>query len=307
MPLYLKDAENLPPPYDLALPAMASAIGSKPVNPATAMELIRVFVAPILSEHQAVLLELEGQPSWERIHFICVRLLFESNRGANPDLLFAAIIINTLFQHTTRPPRELAFPRFVEVSSFARVCGYLGLPVAEPIVECGDRLHHLYSFCKYCWLPVVSHGVCTFHSTKAQPVVLTGGLPACGTTSLKQGQRLLPAFEKHVLALTTTEELAFHDADFDAPIFLPSSGLRNWLKTRRPTLAATVGEVAWMADEIDLDDLLIFLYGVQSGAVAEAIGTAAYLLTPVTTRAEAWLAARATKPRWGGVRRRAQP
>lgn len=134
------------------------------------------------------------------------------------------------------------------------------------------------------------------------------GQPFCGGISLKQGQRLRPAFDKQVLALTTKEELELHDSNFVAPILLPPSGLRSWLKERRPTLAALVGEAAAsMPDTHALADLLASLYGVHGGATAEAIGGAVHLLTPVTTRAEAWLTAWATRPRWGGSRRRASP
>jgi hypothetical protein len=304
MPLYLEDVENWPQRYDFVLPAMALAIGAQPVNPAMAMELIRTLVAPILSKRHAALLEPEGQPSWRQIHFMYAKLVFESDQGTDADVLSAATIIDILFRHTTRPPRELAFSRFVEVSSFTRVCGYLGLPMAEPTVEFGDGHRELYSFCKYCWLPEVSHGVCHFHSTKTLLIAPANGQPLCGTTSLKQGQRLRPAFDKQVLALTTKEELALHDSNFVAPILLPPSGLRNWLKERRPALAALVGEAALMPDTRALADLLGALYGAQGSIVAEAIGGAVHLLTPVTTRAEGWLAAWATRPRWGGARRR---
>jgi len=58
-----------------------------------------------------------------------------------------------------------------------------------------------------------------------------------------------------------------------------------------------------MPDTHALADLVATLYGAQGAAVAQAIGGAVYLLTPVTTRAEGWLAAWAAKPRWGGARR----
>jgi hypothetical protein len=307
LPLYLEAIENWPQRHDFVLRAMALVIGAQPFNPAMAMELIRTFVAPVLSERHAALLEPAGQPSWQRIHFMYAKLVFESNQGTDADVLSAATIIDILFKHSTRAPRGLTFPRFVEVSSFIRVCGYLGLPVAEPTVEFGDGPRELYGFCKYCWLPEVSHGVCHDHSTKTLPLAPAEGQPFCGTTSLKQGQRLRPVFDKQMLALATKEELALHDSNFVAPVLLPPSGLRNWLKERRPALAALVGEAASMPDTHALADLLATLYGARGGAVAEAIGGAVYQLTPVTTRAEGWLAAWAAKPRWGGARRRVPP
>lgn len=304
MPLYLEDVEARPPRYEFVLPLMALAIAGQPVNPAMAMELIRTFVAPLLSERYAALLKPEGQPSWQRIHFIYAKLMFDSGEGTDVDVVSAATIIDILFKHTTKPPREVRFPRFVEVSSFTRVCGYLGLPMTEPSVELGDRHHRLYAFCKYCWLPEASHGVCHHHSTKTLPLSPAKKPPFCGTRSLKQVQRLRPAFDKSVLALASKEELALHDSNFLEPILVPPSGLRNWLKDRRPVLAAFVGEAA-LPDSHALPDLLAALYGAQGRAIAEAIGGAVYLLTPITTRAEGWLSAWAAKPRWGGTRRRA--
>jgi hypothetical protein len=308
MPLYLEDVESWPQKYNFIPVAMALEVGAHPVNPATAMELIRTFVAPIIPSQHAALLEPEGQPSWRQIHFMHAKLVFESNQGTDLDVLSAATIIDILFKHTTKPPRELAFPRFVEVSSFTRACSYLGLPMTEPAVDFGDGHRELYAFCKYCWLPQVSHGVCHFHSTKTLPIAPGKSMPLCGTTSLKQGQRLRTAFDDQVLALTTKEELALHDSNFVAPILLPLSGLRSWLRDRRPTLAALVGEATAMPDTHALADLLATLYGARGGAAAaQAIGGAVYLLTPITTRTEGWLTAWQTKPRWGGPRRRADP
>jgi hypothetical protein len=302
MPLYLEDIASWPPRHESVLPEMALAIGSQPVNPATAMEVIRTFVAPLLSPAHAALLELEGQPSWKRIHFLFVKLMFESDRGKDIDVVSAARIVEILFKHTTRPARELPFPQFIEISSFTRVCGYLGLPVAAPIIEVAGESRDLHSFCKYCWLPEVSHGVCHFHSTKALPIALPGEAPLCATATIKKAQRLRPEFDKQVLALTTQEELSFHDSDFAAPILFPPSGLRSWLKERRPGLAALMDDARSTPDMHALDDVLAALYGPWASAVADAIGGAVHLLTPVTLRAEGWLTAWSARPQWGGAR-----
>jgi hypothetical protein len=305
MPLYLEDIESWPERYQFLLPVIAAAVGSQPVNPAMAMELIRTLLAPLLPESQAALIELDGQPSWHRIHFLFPKLMFESRQGEDADLVSVATIIYILVRNTTRPSRELPFPPFVEVSSFAQVCGYLGLPVATPPVEFAGSATDLYSFCRYCWLPEISHGVCQFHTTKALPIAPLNGQPVCGTTTLKQAQRLRLDFEARLTALATSEALAFHDSDFVAPILLPPSGLRDWLVQRRPALATLVGPAATMPDMHALTDLLATLYGTRGPAVARAIGGAVHFLTPVTIRAEAWLSAWASRPRWGGARSRA--
>lgn len=304
MPLYLEDVEAWPERHRAVLVMAAAVVGTQPVNPAMAMELIRTLVAPLLSTEHAALLEVEGQPSWQRVYFLYPKLMFESRQGQDADAVSAATIIRILVRHTTRPPREPDFPSFVEIASFARVCGYLGLPVAAPVLEVAGSSLNLFAFCRYCWLPEVSRGVCQFHSTKTLPIAPPNGQPVCAIATLKQVQRLRENFEKRLQALATAEELAFHDSDFVAPILLPPSGLRGWLMQRRPHLAALVGPAATMPDMHALSDLLATLYGVRGPVVARGLGGAVHLLTPVTVRAEAWLSAQANRPRWGGARDR---
>lgn len=148
--------------------------------------------------------------------------------------------------------------------------------------------------------------------TRRLPVPLHQGLAnraAQGPAGMRAhhvqaGAGLRPDFERRLLALTTVEELAFHDSDFVTPILLPPSGLRDWLVQRRTVLATVVGPAATMPDMHALTDLLGALYGQRGPTVARAIGGAVYLLTPVTVRAEAWLSARVSRPRWGGARQR---
>src|SRR5687768_15139909 len=89
MPLYLEDIDTWPERYRFVLPVIAALVGEQPVNPAMAMELIRTLLAPLLPESQAALVELDGQPSWQRIHFLYPKLMFESRRGEDADLVSA--------------------------------------------------------------------------------------------------------------------------------------------------------------------------------------------------------------------------
>lgn len=306
MPLYLDDFEpvGLPDTHVLALVAMAAAVGDEPVNPASAMRLLRTFVRPLLPQEQWPLLDIEGQPSWERVHILYPKLVFESKRGEDARLLAAATLIDILVRHTTRPRRDFTFPAFVELSSFTRMAGYLRLPVATPVAVIAGADIDLYNFCKYCWLPAESHGVCQFHSTRRLPIAPSAMLPACASATLKQAQRLRNEFEARVLALASREELEFHDSGFDAPVLVPPSGLRAWLLQWRPWLARAVQLHADSQRPNALQDLTVALYGPWAPQVIATIGAAVHLLTPITTRAEGWLAAREHRPKWGGARAR---
>lgn len=305
MPLYLEDfaTTDLPEAYELAILQIVAATKDLPINPATAVQMIRSFIEPLLPEKLRVLLELKGQPSWQRIEALYPRLVFTSDQGREADLIAAATLIHILVRHTTRPPRELPYPPFVEVSSFSRISGYLGLPIASPLVLVSDVFVDIYDFCKYCWLPVHSQGVCRFHTTRNLPPNSLDGQPICANLSFKQAQRLRPEFEKQVLSLVSAQELEFHHSDFTMPVLMPPSGLRNWLQRYRPRLALLVGPAVEMPDARVLQDLLSTLYGPLGLDVAKVIGGAVHLLTPISARAEGWLSAWESRPSRGGSRR----
>jgi len=89
-------------------------------------------------------------------------------------------------------------------------------------------------------------------------------------------------------------------ASFRAASLAPPSGLRAWLAQRRPYLVRCVNAIS--ADGRDLGELLRALYGHDARPIANVLGGAVYLLTPVTVRAEAWLRAWSQRPAWGGRR-----
>lgn len=99
MPLYLEDIEAWPERYRFALPLIAALVRAQPVNPAMAIELIRTLLGPLLPESQAALLDLDGQPTWQRIHFLYPKLMFESRQREDAD----PVSVATLVRHTTRP------------------------------------------------------------------------------------------------------------------------------------------------------------------------------------------------------------
>ncbi|EJM97467.1 hypothetical protein [Herbaspirillum sp. YR522] len=306
MPFHLDDLDldSIPDPYHSVLRRMAAAVEDRAVTPAVAIKVIREHLVPLLSDVDSALVSIQGQPSWDKIRTLYPALVFASESQQKQLLAAIGRLIELFVRHSDRPPREIDFPPFIEVFSFNRVCGYLGVPIAKPLLETNDGTRDLYRFCKYCWLPARRKDVCAFHTTSFDEASAARSQPACAHISLKQAQRLRTAFEQHVLALTTRDEMEFHQSGFDLPALLPPSGLSHWLDVRRPHLASLVRKQADTSAN-SLRILSAVLYGEELGAkVVEAIGGAVYLWTPITTRAEGWLAAWAAKSPRGGARRR---
>lgn len=302
MPLYVDDFDPNPMPlaYQQALIQCASAIGAQAANPALAMQVLRGFLLPLLPLQHRPLLEVGGQASWDRLWILYAHLAAAS-RGDDEDLIAAAQLVKLLVRHTTRPPREIEFPPHLELSSFARMAASLELPVVPPIAEVAGSDLRLYNFCKFCWLPQRARGVCSFHSTRAssqQP----GAAPKCTLAPHKLVQRLRPDFERLLNALLSAEEWHFHDSGFAAPVMLPPSGIGAWLRERRPFLAAEASRMLGQMDAVLPLHLLRVLYGDAAQEVAQVVGGAVYLLTPITARAEAWLQAWDARANWGGRR-----
>lgn len=302
MPLYLEDFEvpaGMPLGFLGVLFAIDELTKDRPVNPAIALVLLREFLVHFVPDH-AALFAVSGQPTWEKLWTLYAELIGAS-KGQDEALMHAARLVGIVVRHTTRPPRTITFPAHVEVESFGRIATLLGLHAPAPKLP-GRRVGaDLFTFCKYCWLPLNSHGVCRQHSTNKCAEVL-GQEPRCGTATLKQVHRLHSAFELAIGELATKEELAFHTSGFSEAVLVPPSGLMGWLEQRRPNLARLVsaGPVGEQPDHRSL--LLRTLYGSDATDVAQAIAGSDILLTPVTLRAEAWLAAWACRPRWGGGR-----
>lgn len=300
MPLYLDDfaPPDVPDDYFRALLRIAKAASDHPINPATAANLLRAFVMPLLaSEYRPLFMLSGGQPSWDRLLVLYAELA-SASRGENAQLVAAATLVHTVIRHSTSPPREVSFPSHLEVSSFERVASYLGLPVTRPVVHIGSSSLSLYDFCRYCWLPAEAKGVCRHHSTRR---VELAPPPLCGVATLKQVQRLAPAFHAEVTRLVSAQEWEFHESNFSTPILLPPSGLPAWLRERRPALAAGLDQ-APSSPARALDALLTSLYGPMGTVVLESLASSVYLLTPITARAEAWVTAWQARPSWGGQR-----
>ncbi|WP_299537226.1 hypothetical protein [uncultured Herbaspirillum sp.] len=306
MPFHLDDLDldDIPDPYHSVLKRMAAAVQERAVTPAVAIKVIREQVVPLLSDEHRPLASIQGQPSWEKIQTLYPTFLFASESRQDRHLAAIGRVIELFARHSDRPPREIQFPQFIELFSFNRLCGYLGVPIATPFVETVDGAKSLYRFCNYCWLPVRRKDVCLYHSTSfttsgAEPIQ-----PICAHLSVKQAQRLRPAFEQQVLALTSREEMDFHQSQFELPALLPPSGLSGWLNSRRPHLANLVKQHAG-ASANTFRALATVLYGEPLGAkIGETIGGAVHLWTPITSRAEGWLAAWQAKPKRGGTRKR---
>lgn len=306
MPLYLEDLDGLAMPHAFmqALLQMADSVGDRPVNPAIAANLLRGYLAPLIDPPNRSLIERQdGQQSWQRLHLLYLELAAAS-RGHDRQLLAAAMVVHILVRFSTRPPRDLFMPGTLEVSSFTRMAGYLGLTVQQPLIRLGDQVVNLYGFCRYCWLPAVQKGVCTHHSSRRVEQSGKEG-PLCAQLTPKQAQRLEPIFTRVLHATVSRQELQFHESGFDAPALVPPSGLATWLSLQRPALSQALTEWAAPATGRTLEQLLRFLYGNDAASVLQVIGASVHLLTPVTIRAESLLTAVALRPSWGGSRRNA--
>lgn len=299
MPLYLDDFEppDVPVAYLQALLRIAGATSDQPVNPAAAANLLRAHLMPLVpSQHQPLFSLGGGQPSWGCLYGLYAGLAGESG-GKDTDLIAAAILVDVVIRHSTRPPREMSFPSHLEVASFQRVAAYLGLPVQRPIVKMRGKHVCLYDFCRYCWLPADIKGVCLHHGTRSAEAPGT----LCGTATRKQVQRLAPSFNKELTRVVSAQEWEFHESNFTSATLLPPSGLGDWLTQRRPALAEALTSHPHNPART-LEALLTLLYGPAAEDVLASVAASVHVLTPITFRAEAWCTAWNTRPQWGGRR-----
>jgi hypothetical protein len=303
MPLYLDDA--VPPPMpraflDVLLDGYTS-FGDEAVNPAMVIGLLRERLLPLLPDVHKSLFDLRGQTSWDSLWILYANLATASG-GTDKQLGASAAVVSIFVRHTTRPPREVEFPAHLELASFARMADVLGLPKAHPHVGAQEVATPLYAFCRYCWLPQRSRGVCENHSTNSTSRGREGA-PLCAVATHKQVQRLRLAFENELSRLVSAEEWQFHESEFSLAVMVPPSGLGNWLKERRPALSQQLDAAGRKGEVRVLPALLRVLYGDKGVDVAQAIGGSVHLLTPTTARAEAWLCAWEGRASWGGQRR----
>lgn len=289
MPLYLEDvaASQVPSHLMALMQCIADEVIERPVTPGVAMELLRKHLVPMLSKEYAVLFTSKGQPSWNRIHAVYAELLFHSG-GKDADLIGAALVVDMMWRHSTRPPREFVTDDPVDLASFLRIAGYARLMVPRTVrLPSGIDLQVL-RFCKYCWRHARSAArVCAVHAVHSNPA---------DAAAYKKAQRLRPAFEGEVLALASREELEFHNSQFGAPVLFPGNQVHTWLADRRPLLLEAIDQKG----PVDLEQAVRHLFG--SGELLPLYAAEPHLLTPVTLRAEAWLRAAAKKNAWGGQR-----
>lgn len=294
MPLYLEDLPTGVYSYPMVavLKMIALDVEDKPVNPATAAELIRHFVALMVPPEHRGLLNVQGQPTWDKVESIQHELAIAAHEHQLEELVQAYVVVDLVYHHTTRPPREKRPAETVEVASFLRMLGYARLGSVSRGAVVNGREVDLLKFCKYCWRPAASAAlVCRFHSVQKRG-------DAAAAALYKQAQRLQRSFEALVNRLGTDAELAFHDSEFTSPVFFPASGANEWLALHRPKLHEALtkaGLSSWT-----LAQLCGYLYDDEG--VAHQLLDRPQILTPVTLRAEAWVSAMIAKPKWGGAR-----
>lgn len=303
MPIYLDNFSiNLPHKFAIAFGKIAMEVDRKAVNPALAITLLKKHVAPLIAPQHRQHLDIQGQPTWAKLHWCYARMVFASERSTDLDLLAAATIVRIVFENSTAPSREFSFPKFLEVSSFRRMAGYVNLPHQPSTGYLHNKPVNFLEFCKYCWRPSVKNsGICVAHSSNTRSAEYSAALGE-DSAKYKKAQRLRPAFEIQLNQLTTSEELAFHNSAFVLEVFFPPQGAAQWIKTRRPYLASKLGTktICMISDQQVLKNLWSVLYG--ESLVPKLIQDMPQLLTPITLRAEAWLRTKFDHPKWGGFR-----
>jgi hypothetical protein len=275
------------------LTMMALDVEDRPINPATAADLTRHFVGLMVPPEHRALLDIEGQPTWDKVDFIQYRLAGAAGEYQLEELEQAYMVVHLLYHHSTQPPRERKPAETVEVASFLRMVGYAKLKVPARSAVVNGREVDLLKFCKYCWRPATNAArvVCWFHSVQKRG-------DAAVAAEYKQAQRLQRPFEALVNRLGTDAELSFHDSEFTSSVFFPASGANEWIALHRPKLhgaLADAGLANWT-----LAELCRYLFDDE--AVAQQLLERPQILTPVTLRAEAWLSAKLARPKWGGAR-----
>lgn len=308
MPIYLQNTLiDLPIEFADILAKIAMKAKDRAVSPAIALTLLRRYLLPAMHLQHQHFLDVQGQPTWERLAWCYPKMIFASNKGADLRLVAAAVVVRAVVQCSKHPPREISSPLSLEVDSFRRMAGYIGLPVGPSVCYLHHRVINLFEFCRYCWRPTIKNGgTCAAHSSNSYPNEYSTALGE-SSVGYKFAQRLRPAFEREIHALAKSEELEFHNSDFTSPVFFPIGGIANWMKTRRPCLYASIVSKggAMVADEESLRNLWSALYG--AALEPELIRCTPQLLTPITIRAEAWLRASSARPSWGGKRNGAGP
>jgi hypothetical protein len=302
MPIYLPNTSlGLPPEFASLLTNIAMEAEGRAVTPAIALKLLQRHLRSAMPLQHQHFLDIQGQPTWEKLAWCYPKMVFASDKGTDLRLTAAAIVVQAVFQYSTYPPRETSSPHTLEVDSFRRMAGYIGLVREPSVCYVHRRVTNLFEFCRYCWRPTIKNGLaCAAHSSKSRPGEYSTAL---GETSVgyKAAQRLRPAFEKQIHDLAMTEELEFHDSNFTLQVFFPAEDMIPWMSTRRPHLCARMEiETGVTSDGDTLRNLWSALYG--ESVEPELIRSAPQLLTPITLRAEAWLRANSERPSWGGRR-----
>lgn len=304
MPIYLNnDVFTVPLETDVvdAVAQIIEATKDVPITPAVAITLLRKWIMPLLpGEHQEAFAGI-SPVRWDTIHWIYVKIAF-AGRGTNKRLLAIAAAVELVHKYSCQPPREIAFPTFIEVGAFFQMAAHARLDVARSIPR--DRWGNspVYFFCKYCWRPArTAHGICSLHSPTKPGTNPTERRTAAAI--YKEATRLKPRFDQIVASLVSAEVMRFHESEFTDPVFFPQQGISAWLLDRRPLLSKQLPNLNEdTTDEQALLQLGAWLYGLDktstapktlSQAVARQLFADRILLTPVVVRAEGWLKASA--------------
>lgn len=289
------------------------------VTPRIALSQIRQQLFPLLPrEHDAVIDSL-STPTWEDVLFVFVELAFRSE-GTDKRLIEVAQAVKLIHSHSTRQPRDLAFPEFVEVMYFLQMHGHHGTPVRhlcnpDEVGNCA-----IFRFCKYCWrLAVPTKRLCLVHQPSTEEIrkaVERGNTLQKRDSLYKEAARQKKKFDEAIQNLLTKEVLEFHESNFKADVLFPQIGIRPWLLKRRPALCRNLGKFLDLSSDETSVNLLLDSLHSSTGMPVQV--TTAYenansmirkhppLIWPMLLRAEAWHMTREhLASNWGGRRERA--
>lgn len=290
------------------------------LTPRSAWSAVMKYLLPLLPSPHKENYRKWAIKSWADFHFLYANLLGECRDG---DLRVLAVAngIEAVFKHSTRPPRALVFPQFIEVTYFLNSCDHLKLPIRSAVAP--DHLGNaeVFRFCKFCWrIALPNRQACPIHSAgkNFDAMVLPPVLNLEATTSIgrhKEGARQKGDFDRSVLKVLTQEIMEFHSGGFEATVLFPDRDWTTWLVKRRPNVWSILEQSGTKSSYDQIPQSLVNLLhnpenlssSLRAGYlyINQLLVHDTRLMWPMLLRAECWVTSRqARKKSWGGTRKK---
>ncbi|OAM51313.1 hypothetical protein A7981_11345 [Methylovorus sp. MM2] len=324
MPLYIDDEiidKRICASVAYALKAIKYEMQDYAVTPSLALALIKKYFLPLLpGEYHDSFLKLK-QVSWGKLHWSYSGLISMSFKAGDLRELLEdiAACIDWICRYTTLPPREPIVFDNLEVNIFLDIYRFLKIEVAHLRYLDGGKFD-VFKACKYCWRqPVPKRKICVLHTASSKHIAIQSigneSLDASSHfTNYKEAKRQKVTYDQTINQILTKETLAFHNANFDDPILLPTENIWSWLLERRPFAAQLIIDMNQSTeDDKIINSLLSVLHSPTNLTETllqpyiktnQHIKTHPQLIWLMLLRAEAWLITRnMRKSNWGGNRR----